>query len=100
MNFQAFHGNLVTIYTKDKSARTNTLAGVNWTRHVLEDFGPLDKDEFTGSIHQVVCADIDGDGVDEILVALMGSDPPSWNKTGVWCYKRELPLHHLMRQPG
>ena len=50
----------------------------------------MDTNEFTGPIHHVVCADIDGDGVDEILVALMGSNPPSWKKTGVWCYKREF----------
>lgn len=41
----------------------------------------------TGSIHQVVCADIDGDGEDEFLVAMMGSDPADFERTGVWCYK-------------
>jgi len=40
----------------------------------------------------VVCADIDGDGKDELLVALMGSDPPDPRRTGVWCYKREFTL--------
>jgi hypothetical protein len=64
------------------------MPGVKWTRTVLDDFGPL-NDHHTGSIHHVVCADIDGDGKDELLVALMGSDPPSKRKTGVWCYKRE-----------
>ncbi|KIJ51186.1 hypothetical protein M422DRAFT_58813 [Sphaerobolus stellatus SS14] len=83
---EAFHGNHVSVYTKTPDAPPNTLAGVQWTRRVLENFGPLNK-EHTGSIHEVVCADIDGDGVDEMLVALMGSDPPSWEKTGVWCYK-------------
>ncbi|EIN03466.1 hypothetical protein PUNSTDRAFT_128760 [Punctularia strigosozonata HHB-11173 SS5] len=83
---EAFHGNTVSVYTKPTNAPKSQLRGVNWTRHVLEDFGPLNK-EHTGSIHYVVCADIDNDGVEELLVALMGSDPPSWEKTGVWCYK-------------
>ena len=39
-----------------------------------------------------MCADIDGDGKDELLVALMGSDPANQRKTGVWCYKREYTL--------
>ncbi|THH03890.1 hypothetical protein EW145_g5922 [Phellinidium pouzarii] len=75
-----------SVYVKDKNAPASILAGIKWTRYVLEDFGPLNE-KFTGSIHYVVCADIDGDGIDEILVALMGSDPPSWYRTGVWCYK-------------
>jgi hypothetical protein len=65
--------------------------GLHWTRTVLDDFGPL-NDAHIGSVHQVVCADIDGDGKDELLVALMGSDPPDQRKTGVWCYKREYTL--------
>ncbi|TFK62264.1 hypothetical protein BDN72DRAFT_890043 [Pluteus cervinus] len=83
---EGFHGNIVSAYIKPPSSPSNTLNGVDWIRVVLDDFGPLNS-ENTGSIHQVVCADIDGDGVDEILVALMGSDPPSWERTGVWCYK-------------
>jgi hypothetical protein len=76
------------VYVKDSDAKPNKL-DVKWTRHVLEDFGPL-NDKHTGSIHYVQCVDIDGDGVDELLVALMGSDPPSWEKTGVWAYKRKI----------
>ncbi|RPD55164.1 hypothetical protein L227DRAFT_533730 [Lentinus tigrinus ALCF2SS1-6] len=83
---EAFHGNHVSVYVKDKDAPCNQLQDVKWTRHVLEDFGPLNE-AHTGSIHYVTCADIDDDGVEETLVALMGSDPPSWKRTGVWCYK-------------
>ncbi|RDX48488.1 hypothetical protein OH76DRAFT_1483853 [Lentinus brumalis] len=82
----AFHGNHVSVYVKNKNAPHNQLQDVKWTRHVLEDFGPLNE-AHTGSIHYVTCADVDNDGVEEILVALMGSDPPSWKRTGVWCYK-------------
>jgi hypothetical protein len=83
---QAFHGNHVAVYIKAPNADKNKF-DVKWERHVLEDFGPLNS-EFTGSIHYVTCVDIDGDGVDELLVAMMGSNPPSWKRTGVWCFKR------------
>ena len=56
--------------------------GLQWTRTVLDDFGPL-NDAHLGSAHHVVCVDIDGDGKDELLVALMGSEPPDQRKTGV-----------------
>ena len=85
---EAFHGNHVAVYVKDHSAPKNQLREVKWTRHVLEDFGPLNS-RHEGSIHYVVCADVDGDGVEETLCALMGADPPSWERTGVWCYKRK-----------
>lgn len=90
---EAFHGNHVAVYIKDKDAPKNQLKDVKWTRHVLDDFGSLNKGH-VGSIHHIVCADIDGDGVEETLVAMMGSDPPSWERTGVWCYKRKYTHIH------
>lgn len=84
---EAFHGNTVSVYVKSKGAPKDKVGGSWWTRHVLEDFGEL-NDVHTGSVHHVCCADIDGDGVEETLVACMGSDPPDWKRTGVWCYKR------------
>lgn len=59
--------------------------GLKWTRTILDNFGPL-NDAHTGSIHQALCADIDGDGKDGLLVALMGSDPPNQRKIGVRRY--------------
>ncbi|KAI0760588.1 hypothetical protein C8Q74DRAFT_1319566 [Fomes fomentarius] len=82
---EAFHGNHVAVYIKEQDAPKNQLKDVKWTRHVLDDFGSL-YEGHVGSIHHIVCADIDGDGVEETLVAMMGSDPPSWERTGVWCY--------------
>ncbi|KAK0487208.1 hypothetical protein IW261DRAFT_1652792 [Armillaria novae-zelandiae] len=84
---EAMHGNYVTVYVKDEDALPNQFAGVRWTRHILDEFTSPSTGHAPGVIHQVVCADIDGDGVDEFLVAMMGSDPPSWERTGVWCYK-------------
>ncbi|KAK7676342.1 hypothetical protein QCA50_020683 [Cerrena zonata] len=82
---EGLHGNTVSVYTKSRKSK-HGIIDLEWKRHVLHDFGPL-NDGFTGSIHQVVCADIDGDGTDELLVAMMGSEPPSFDKTGVWCFK-------------
>ncbi|KLO04679.1 hypothetical protein SCHPADRAFT_840363, partial [Schizopora paradoxa] len=84
---EAFHGNTISVYIKSKGAPKNKVVGGSWwKRHVLGDLGPL-NDAHTGSIHYVCCADIDGDGVDEMLVACMGADPYDWKRTGVWCYK-------------
>ncbi|THU84404.1 hypothetical protein K435DRAFT_733201, partial [Dendrothele bispora CBS 962.96] len=83
---EAFHGNHVSVYIKGSTAPADQLEDIKWTRYELENLGPLNS-KYTGSIHQVVCADIDGDGVEEILVAMMGADPPTSEKTGVWCYK-------------
>ncbi|KAJ3552120.1 hypothetical protein NM688_g4321 [Phlebia brevispora] len=83
---EAFHGNTVSVYVKPSEDSVDGIVGNKWQRKVLDDYGPLNP-KHTGSIHQVVCADIDGDGCDEFLVAMMGSDPPDFDRTGVWCYK-------------
>ena len=76
---EPFHGNVVRVYVKDADAALTT---VRWNRHVLDVFGdPNEKGEGAG--HFVVCADFDGDGDDEFLVALRG--PPPWQ--GVFYYK-------------
>lgn len=56
---------------KDGDTLPNQVAGVRWTRLVLDDFTSPGTGHALGVIHQVVCADIDGDGVDEFLVAMM-----------------------------
>lgn len=76
---EPFHGNTVAVYHKDNRAR---LTGATWTRTVLDVYGdPNDSGEGPG--HHVVCADFDGDGNDEFLIALRG--PMPWQ--GVFYYK-------------
>jgi hypothetical protein len=76
---EPFHGNTVAVYTKDAS---NELTGSTWTRTILDTFAdPNETGEGPG--HHVMCADFDGDGDDEFLVALRG--PMPWQ--GVWYYK-------------
>ena len=70
---EPFHGNTVAVYVKGDSG---------WRRVLLDVFGdPNENGEGPG--HQVVCADFDGDGDDEFLVALRGP----WPWQGVMYYK-------------
>ncbi|WP_321363771.1 VCBS repeat-containing protein [uncultured Celeribacter sp.] len=72
---EPFHGNCVAVYVLDKETGT-------WKRHFLDIYSePNELGESPG--HSVVCADFDGDGVDEFLIGLRGPDP--WQ--GVVYYK-------------
>ncbi|UOE19978.1 VCBS repeat-containing protein [Thermobifida halotolerans] len=74
---EPFHGNTVAVYTPDPNE-----AGTRWRRTVLDVFAdPNEAGEGPG--HDLVCADLDGDGEDEFLVALRGPQP--WQ--GVFYYK-------------
>lgn len=77
---EPFHGNTVAVYVKDKLGTPAELA--TWKRFILDVFGdPNENGEGPG--HQVLCADFDGDGDDEFLVALRGP----WPWQGVFYYK-------------
>ncbi|MDE9533317.1 hypothetical protein [Xenorhabdus bovienii] len=77
---EPFHGNTVAVYVKDKLGTSAELA--TWKRFILDVFGdPNENGEGPG--HQVLCADFDGDGEDEFLVALRGP----WPWQGVFYYK-------------
>jgi hypothetical protein len=77
---EPFHGNTLALYTRDGAH--DGVVGGTWERRVLEVFGePNEAGE--GPAHHVVCADFDGDGEDELLVALRGPMPHQ----GVFLYK-------------
>ncbi len=77
---EPFHGNTLALYTRAEAHAG--IVGGRWERRVLEVFGePNDAGE--GPAHHVVCADFDGDGEDELLVALRGPMPHQ----GVFLYK-------------
>jgi hypothetical protein len=76
---EPFHGNTVAVYTKRDGGPA---AGGSWQRTLLDVYGdPNENGEGPG--HQIVCADFDGDGDDEFLVALRGP----WPWQGVMYYK-------------
>ncbi|MPZ22497.1 MAG: VCBS repeat-containing protein [Dehalococcoidia bacterium] len=76
---EPFHGNTVSVYSKDASGQ---LSGTQWKRTILDVYAdPNESGEGPG--HHVMCGDFDGDGDDEFLVALRG--PMPWQ--GVFYYK-------------
>ena len=79
---EPFHGNTVAVYYKDKKSQPSPGWDYSWQRLVLDVYdnpNPLGE----GPGHFVICADFDGDGDDEFLVALRGPEP--WQ--GVYYYK-------------
>ncbi|KAH8648036.1 hypothetical protein BGZ60DRAFT_391028 [Tricladium varicosporioides] len=66
-----FHGTSACVYTKVDRG----IGGNKWKRHVLDVYGTPNQLKKTGDGpgHYIVCADFDGDGDDEFLLALFGS---------------------------
>ncbi|MER6334453.1 VCBS repeat-containing protein [Streptomyces sp. NPDC001034] len=76
---EPFHGNTVAVYAR---TGTDEQGEPLWERTLLDVYGdPNESGEGPG--HQIVCADFDGDGEDEFLVALRGP----WPWQGVMYYK-------------
>lgn len=68
---EPFHGNTLALYTPEGDG---ALTERTWKRTVIDVFGePNEAGE--GPLHHVVCADFDGDGDDEFLVAMRGPEP-------------------------
>ncbi|KAJ6070610.1 hypothetical protein N7467_011929 [Penicillium canescens] len=95
---EPFHGPYVSLYTRNERGQP----GNPWKRHILDVYGtPTQKRCWgDGPIHNIVCADIDGDGDEEFLVSMFGpvdrdSDGNTPNvdvsgdtpNKGIWCYK-------------
>ncbi|QRV80276.1 hypothetical protein RhiJN_08291 [Ceratobasidium sp. AG-Ba] len=89
---EAFHGNLVSVYVKPPGTRPDQIVtSEHWRRFVIDDFGPLKEDpeekDRTGTIHNVTCADLDGSGVDSIIVACMGYPDGKAENMGTYVYR-------------
>ncbi|KAG9093442.1 hypothetical protein FS749_014371 [Ceratobasidium sp. UAMH 11750] len=85
---EAFHGNLVSVHVKPRGmCPDNIVAQEHWRRFVIDDFGPLKTKDYTGTIHHVQCADLDGDGIDSIIVACMGYPENRPANMGAYVYK-------------
>jgi hypothetical protein len=79
---EPFHGNTIAVYLKDYQSKPSPGWDFYWRRVILDVYdnpNPLGE----GPGHFVICADFDGDGDDEFLVALRGPEP--WQ--GVYYYK-------------
>ena len=70
---ETFHGNTLALYTKEKEV---PFSEAKWKRQVIDVFNnttPTPSGENVG--HHLLCADFDGDGDDEFIVALRGPAP-------------------------
>jgi aldos-2-ulose dehydratase len=72
---QGFHGNTVSVYIKGPNAPSGaaSLKANVWTRVVIDNFGPLDTQQHTGTIHNVVAARVKKDAFDSFGIACMGA---------------------------
>lgn len=66
-----FHGNVAMVYIKQRGG-LGSIEGAEWKEYTLDVYGNngLPIRDGNGDIHHVLCADMDGDGDDEILFSL------------------------------
>ncbi|KAI0031185.1 hypothetical protein K488DRAFT_79220 [Vararia minispora EC-137] len=72
---EAFHGHVVSVYTKTKSAPkgpSSLKSSSYWTRRVVDDYGPLDNESHTGPLHHVAAVPLAGYETMAFAVACMG----------------------------
>ncbi|KAL6304158.1 hypothetical protein BKA93DRAFT_785315 [Sparassis latifolia] len=87
---EAFHGNVVSVYIKDNSKAPQGAASLMdcslWKRVVIDDFGPLDSKEHTGTIHNVVSVKVGDSDIDSFAIACMGAPVGKAENQGVYLY--------------
>ncbi|THV03946.1 hypothetical protein K435DRAFT_835549 [Dendrothele bispora CBS 962.96] len=85
---EAFHGNVVSVYIKGEDAPkgARSLMSGKWTRHKVDDFGPL-NDENTGTIHHVHSVELDNSfTASSFGIACMGAPVCKAENQGVYVY--------------
>ncbi|KAI0084960.1 hypothetical protein BDY19DRAFT_987261 [Irpex rosettiformis] len=92
---EAFHGNIVAVYTKSEDAPKGVESlkdAAYWTRYVIDDYGPLDHESQTGTLHHVATVRFPETKEDYFAVACLGA-PTGKRKSihtanqGVYMYK-------------
>lgn len=68
---EPFHGNLISVYTKDVES---DLTKLRWKRTEIDVFGHPNKNG-EGAGHHVITYDFDADGNDEFIIAQRGPSP-------------------------
>ncbi|TDL26436.1 hypothetical protein BD410DRAFT_521178 [Rickenella mellea] len=77
----AYHGNVLCVYIKDHGHLPNLpVEKIPWSRIVLDDFDSAD--EIGSNSSDIACADLDGDGTDEIIVAVSSQG----TRAGIYYY--------------
>jgi hypothetical protein len=72
---EGFHGNSVAVYVKNPSAPkgTESLKLNVWKRVVIDNYGPLDPVQHTGTIHNVHATWTGKDEFESFAIACMGA---------------------------
>ncbi|KAF7982633.1 hypothetical protein HWV62_27061 [Athelia sp. TMB] len=81
---EALHGNIVSVYVKGLNAHKGpaSLKLDTWTRIEVDNFGPLDKDEHTGTVHTVAAIAVRKEECESFAIACMGAP----ENQGVYIY--------------
>ncbi|KAH8110607.1 hypothetical protein DFH11DRAFT_1842816 [Phellopilus nigrolimitatus] len=82
---RAHKGGVLSLYTKAPTAPVLNFSDIIWSRQILENFNEKDSN---ASILDLICIDLDGDGVDEIIVSVLSKD----SRAGIYCYVQEEDL--------
>ncbi|KDQ54530.1 hypothetical protein JAAARDRAFT_396980 [Jaapia argillacea MUCL 33604] len=86
---EGFHGNSVAVYVKaDRHAKgaASLKNSALWRRIVIDNFGPLDPEQHTGTIHNVATVRVPGSDIDSFAIACMGSPLSKPENQGVYLY--------------
>lgn len=85
---EGFHGNTVSVYIKDQKAPKGfaSLKQNVWKRIQIDDFGPVDPEEYTGTIHQLAVTTVRNNNFDSFAIACMGAPIGKPENQGVYLY--------------
>lgn len=88
---EGFHGNSVAVYVKNSNAPkgAESLKHNVWRRVVIDNYGPLDPVEHTGTIHNVHATWTGKDELESFAIACMGAPVTKPENKGVYMYTPE-----------
>ncbi|THH03956.1 hypothetical protein EW145_g5873 [Phellinidium pouzarii] len=72
-------GSVLSLYTKTRTMPGQAFTEIVWRYTILDDFANI---QCGASIIDILCVDLDGDGVDEIIVSVASEG----QKAGIYCY--------------
>jgi len=85
---EGFHGNTVSVCIKDQNALKGfeSLKQNVWKRIVIDEFGPIDPKQYTGTIHNLVATRLSQNNFDSFAIACMGAPVDKPENQGVYLY--------------
>lgn len=86
---EGFHGNTVSVYiNRDPEAPSGaaSLKTGSWERIVIDNFGSVDSEQHTGTVHHVAAVRVRNDNSDSFAIACMGAPVSQLENQGVYLY--------------